>query len=67
MNIWLALNLRVVSNPDSNGISIIMFKIPTLEPKKHKKISVVFDEELQILVYSEKCIENSLFKVSINT
>ena len=44
-----------------------MFQISTLEPKKHKKISVVFDEGLQILVFSEKCIWDSLFKVSINT
>ena len=44
-----------------------MFQIPTLEPKKNKKISVVFDEGLQILVSSEKCIWNSLFKVSIRT
>ena len=26
-----------------------MFQIPTLELKKHKKISVVFDEGLQVL------------------
>ena len=45
-----------------------MFQILPLEPKgKHKKISVVFDEGIQILVSSEKCIWNSLFKVSINT
>ena len=31
---------------NSIWISIIMFKIPILEPKKHKKISVVFDEGL---------------------
>ena len=30
-----------------------MFKIPTLEPKKHKKISVVFDEELQRICSNE--------------
>ena len=30
-----------------------MFQISTLEPKKHKKISVVFDKGLQILVSSE--------------
>ena len=30
-----------------------MFKIPTLEPKKHKKISVVFDEVLQRISYNE--------------
>ena len=29
-----------------------MFQIPTWEPKKHQKISVVFDEGLQILVSS---------------
>ena len=44
-----------------------MFQIPTLEPKKDKKISVAFDEGLQILVSSEKCIWNSLFKVSVKT
>ena len=44
-----------------------MFKIPTLEPKKYKKFGAVFDEGLQILDSSEKCIENSLFKVSVNT
>ena len=30
-----------------------MFKIPALEPKKHKKISVVFDEALQRMRYNE--------------
>ena len=30
-----------------------MFKIPSLEPKKHKKISVVFDEGLQRICYKE--------------
>ena len=30
-----------------------MFKIPTLEPKKHKKIGVVFDEGLQRISYNE--------------
>ena len=30
-----------------------MFKIPTLEPKKHKKVSVVFDEGLQRICYNE--------------
>ena len=44
-----------------------MFQIPPLETKKRKKFSVVFDEGLQILVSSEKCIWISLFKVSINT
>ena len=43
-----------------------MFQIPPLEPKKRKKNSVVFDERVQILVSSEKCIWNSLVKVSIN-
>ena len=43
-----------------------MFQISPLETKKRKKFSVVFDEGLQILVSSEKCIWNSLFKVSIN-
>ena len=38
---------------DSIWISIIIFKIPTLEPKKHKKISVVFDEGLQIICYNQ--------------
>ena len=67
LNVCLALNGRVVYNPDSIGISIIMFQIPPLEPKKCKKISVVSDKGLQILVSSEKCIWNSLFKVSTNT
>ena len=67
LNIWLALNVRVVYNSDSIWISIIMLQIPTSEPKKHKKTSAVFDEGLQILVSSERCIWNSLFKVSINT
>ena len=44
----------------------MMFQIPPLEPKKRKKISIVFDEGLQALVSSEKSIWNSLFKVSIN-
>ena len=44
-----------------------MFQIAILELKKHKKISVALDEGLQILVSSEKCVWNSLFKVSINT
>ena len=43
-----------------------MFQIPPLEPKKRKKISIVFDEEIKILVSSEKRIWNSLFKVFIN-
>ena len=30
-----------------------MFKIPTLEPKKHKKISVVFDEGLHRICYNQ--------------
>ena len=30
-----------------------MFKIPTLEAKKHKKVSVVFDEGLQRICYNE--------------
>ena len=30
-----------------------MFKIPTLEAKKHKKIIVVFDEALQRICYNE--------------
>ena len=30
-----------------------MFKIPTLEPKKHKKISAVFDEGLQRICYND--------------
>ena len=30
-----------------------MFKIPTLEPKKHKKISVVFDEGLHRIFYNQ--------------
>ena len=38
-----------------------MFQISTLQPKKHKKISVVFDEELQILVSSEKILASSGF------
>ena len=40
-----------------------MFQIPPLETRKRNKINVVFDEGIQILVYSEKCIWNSLFKV----
>ena len=32
---------------------MIMFKIPTLEPKKHKKISAVFDEGLQRICYND--------------
>ena len=67
LDVWLALNVRVVHNSDSIWISIITFQVPTLETRKHKKISVVFDEGLQILVSSEKCICNSLFKVSIKT
>ena len=51
LNVWLALNVRVVYNSDGVWISIIVFQILTLDPKKHKKISVVFDEGLQILVY----------------
>ena len=31
----------------------IMFKIPTLEPKKHEKVNVVFDEGLQRICYNE--------------
>ena len=38
-----------------------MFQIPPLETKKRKKFSVIFDEGLQILVSSEKCIWNFLF------
>ena len=30
-----------------------MFKMPTLEPKKHEKISVVFDEALERICYNE--------------
>ena len=30
-----------------------MFKIATLEAKKHKKVSVVFDEGLQRICYNE--------------
>ena len=30
-----------------------MLKIPTLGPKKHKKISVVFDEGLQRICHNE--------------
>ena len=52
MNVWLALNVRVVYNSDTIWISIIMFQIPTLELKKHKKVSVVFHERLQILSVS---------------
>ena len=63
----LALNVRVAYNSDSIWISIIMFQISTLETKKQEKVSVVFDEGLQIFVSSEKCIWDSLFKVSINT
>ena len=59
--------MRDVYNSDSIWISIIMFKMATLDTKKHKKISVVFDKGLQILGSSEKCISNSLFKVSIDT
>ena len=33
-----------------------MFKIPTLELKEHKKISVVFDEGLQRICYGEDLI-----------
>ena len=33
--------------------NLIMFKISTLESKKHKKISVVFDEGLQRISYNE--------------
>ena len=40
-----------------------MFQIPPLETRKRNKINVVFDEGIQILVCSEKCIWNSLFKV----
>ena len=29
-----------------------MFKIPILEPKKHKKVIVVFDEGLQRICYN---------------
>ena len=36
---------------------MIMFQIPTLEPKKHKKISAVYDEGLQTLVSSEKYLK----------
>ena len=43
--VYLSLN--------SIWINIIMFKIPTLEPKKHEKISVVFDEGLQRVCYDE--------------
>ena len=32
---------------------MIIFKIPTLDPKKDKKISVVFDEGLQRISYNE--------------
>ena len=32
---------------------MIMIKIPTLEPKKHKKISAVFDEGLQRICYND--------------
>ena len=53
LQFWQYLNLH---NHVSN---------PTFRTKKRKKISVVFDEGLQILVSSEKCIWNSLFKVSI--
>ena len=42
----------VVYNSDTIWISIIMFQIPTLELKKHKKVSVVFHERLQILSVS---------------
>ena len=34
-------------------ISIITFQIPSLEPKKHKKVSVVFNEGLQRICYNE--------------
>ena len=30
-----------------------MFKIQTLEPKKHKKMSVVFDQGLQRICYNQ--------------
>ena len=45
-----------------------MFQVSTLEPKKHKKISIVFGEGLQILVFRKVCLGFfMLFKVSINT
>ena len=47
---------------------IIMFHVPTLEPKKHKKsvLSLIKDYRFQDL---QKRVSgwNSLFKVSINT
>ena len=46
-------SFTVYSSLSSIWISIIMFKIPTLEQKKHKKISVVFDEGLQRICYNE--------------
>ena len=47
------LNVQLQFWWDSIWISIIMFKIPTLEPKKHKKVSVVFDEALHRICYNE--------------
>ena len=51
LNEWLALNVRVVYISDR---IVSEFKIPTLEPKKHKKISAVFfDERLQRICYNQ--------------
>ena len=46
-------SFTVYASLNSIWISIIMFKIPSLEPKKHKKISVVIDEGLQRICYNE--------------
>ena len=50
--LWYTVSL-VYPSLFSIWISIIMFKIPTLEPNKHKRISVVFDEGLQRIFYNE--------------
>ena len=64
-----SLKCTVVYNSDSIWMSIIMFQISALEPKKHqRKISIEFGEGLQILVFAKVYLGFfMLFKVSINT
>ena len=69
MNVWLALNVRVVYNSDSiwiTGISIIMFQVPTLEPKKHKK-SVLSLMKVYKFQFLQKRVSGILYSRCLST
>ena len=69
LNVWLALNVRVVYNSDSiciTGISIIMFQVPTLEPKKHKK-SVLSLMKVYKFQFLQKRVSGILYSRCLST